>query len=165
MLKVIGSKLCERTETAFGDYLPFKFGCVPRPSGTHLYWRTGNLKTTLVEIEIDKATRQIVGVSLLLPGPISKDFPILGSSIPSELTGYPLVAVDGWPDNAIKDEPSSLQVFVHTNRLLIMLSDTGAASKTIASQNIIFGIDENDSLIWLLIENLDPQKLTEFQNL
>lgn len=165
MLKIIGCQECGQTEIEFGDYLPFKFWNQCGSKGPKFYWRTGDLKSTLLEVEIDRVAGQIIGVSLLLPGKISRDFPKLSVANAIRSNGYPIVDINDWPDDRIKDEPNELRVFVDSSRLLITLSDSVASKKTISADIATFGVDANESLVWMLVSNLPGEKLTAIENL
>jgi len=54
MLQIIGESSSRIVEIEFGDYVPFKFQCSYKGDSPHLYWRTGDLESTLLEIQIDR---------------------------------------------------------------------------------------------------------------
>lgn len=165
MLRIVGCQDCGKTEIEFGDYLPFKFWNHAQSNEPKLYWRTGDFKSTLLEIEIDCVASQIIGVSLLLPGKVSRNFPKLNLSNAIRTDGYPIVDTNEWPGDRIKDEPNALLVFVDSSRLLITLSDSVATTKTISADDATFGVDANDSIVWILVSNLPGEKLIELENL
>ena len=165
VLKVIDCQDCGKTAIEFGDYLPFKFWHQAQSNEPKFYWRTGDLKSTLLEVEIDSVAGQIIGVSLLLPGKVSRDFPELNLSNAIRSEGYPIVDTNEWPDDRIKDEPSALHVFVDSSRLLITLSASVLATKTISADDATFGVDANDSIVWMLVSNLSEEKLSALENL
>ena len=91
MLKVTDSRDCGKTEIECGDYLPFKFWQKTLTTDPNAYWRTGDMKSTLLEMEIDRVSGQIIGVSLILPGKVRRDFPELDSANLPKTDGYPIV--------------------------------------------------------------------------
>lgn len=158
MLSIVGQKSCERMAAEFGDCVPFKFRCGIEGASPHLYWRTGNLESTLLEVEISPIDGQIVGASLLLPGSVSKEFPAL--NLPEPVVGSPMVRIDDWPADRFLDESKPFQVFVDGSRLLILLSDA-VATESIAAGNVTFGVCANSSLAWILASDLNPERLAE----
>lgn len=165
MLKIVGCQDCGKTEIEFGDYLPLRFWHQTQSDEPKLYWRTGDLKSTLLEVEIDRVAGHIVGVSLLLPGEVSRDFPVLNLPNDFRSSGYPVVDTNEWPDDRIKDELGAFHVFVDSSRLLMTFSKSVAATRTISAGDATFGIDANDSIVWMLLSNLPAEKLVELANL
>jgi hypothetical protein len=165
MLEVVGFRVCESSAVEFSDYLPFKFYCRPEADSPSLYWRTGDLKSTLLEVAIDRIDGRFLGMSLLLPGQVNKDFPVLNLSTATAFSGYPLINTDGWSEDRFRDESSQFQVFIDASRLLILLSSSVATAKISTSQNITFGMDGNDSIRWILIEKLETENLLALENL
>ncbi len=165
MLKIVGCQDCGKTEIEFGDYVPFKFWNHLQSNEPKFYWRTGDLKSTLLEVEIDRVAGHIVGVSLLLPGEVSRDFPVLNLPNDSRASGYPTVDTNEWPDDRIKDEPNALHVFVDSSRLLMTFSTSTAATRTISAGDATFGIDANDFIAWMLVSNLPAEKLNQLAGL
>lgn len=157
MLKIVGQSPCGQTVLEFGDYVPFKFLCSDMDTSPHLYWRTGDFDSTLLEIEIDRGSGQVLGGSLILPGSVSKDFPTLTHPDESS-SGSPVVLTDNWRDDRYLDDLSPFQVFIDSSRLLILLSGSEAA-KTIVSGNVVFGVSSSNSLVWMLITSLIGEQL------
>lgn len=157
MLKIVGPKPCERLETEFGEYVPFRIWCKAEHSEPSLYWRTGDLKSTLIEIEIRRQDGQIIGASLLLPGKVSAGFPVL--TFPEKSSaGLPTVSVDGWPGNRIVDDVNPFQVFVDRSRLLVLLK-ASVATELYVADNVTFAVCDDNSLAWMLVNNLSQEKL------
>ena len=159
MLKIVGCHESGKTEVEFGEYLPFKFWYQAQSIGPKFYWRTGDLKSTLFEVEIERATGRIISASLLLPGEVRKDFPVLNLFDDLGARGYPIVDTNGWPDDSFNDEPCVLRVFIDSSRLLITLSESVATRRTISADNTTFGLDANGFIVWILISNLPTEKL------
>lgn len=164
MLKTIGCHGSGKTEIEFGAYLPFKFWQCSQSKESHLYWRTGNLKSTLLEVEIDRIRGQVFGISLLIPGLVSIDFPELDLSEVSESTGYPLIDISKWSTDRVIDEPNPFRVFVDSSRLLITFSTSVVVTSTVSSDNITFGVDVHNFIVWILIKGLKEDKLKEFSD-
>ncbi len=136
MLTVIGETPFEELETELGDYVPFKFQCHIN-GGLPIYWRTGDLESTLLEIEINADNGQVVGASLLLTGVIKKGLPAL--QLPENLhAGLPIVCTSNWPDDRFLDEVNPFDVFIDDTRLLVMLNNNTAETKSMGSDSIDF---------------------------
>lgn len=158
MLKLIGENPCEQLEIELGDYVPFRFQC-PTKKVRSIYWRTGDFESTLLEVEINADDGQMVGAALLLAGKVKKGLPALWLPEKS-LTGLPIVCTDHWPDGIFLDEIKSFDVFIDESRLLVSMSNL-LAERILVAGNIIFGICANDSLSWMLVNELDSGRLAE----
>lgn len=158
MLTVIGETPCEELETELGDYVPFKFQCYTN-GGEAIYWRTGDLESTLLEVEINADNGQVVGVSLLLAGVVKKGLPVLQFPENSH-AGLPIVCTGNWSDDRFLDEVKPFDVFIDESRLLVMLSNN-TAKKILVAGNVTFGICADESLSWMLVSDLDPNRLAE----
>lgn len=157
MLSITGRKRAEKIDVELDDYVPLKIRCEGGSPAPHLYWRTGNLESTLLEIEIDPADGQLIGVSLLLTGEVSRGLPNLSAyGEPSQ--GVPLARIRDWPEGGYVDDPGQLRVFVEDGRLLMLLGD-GVTSESFSVRNVSFGIASDASLLWILVKDLDPQRL------
>lgn len=157
MLKIIGENSCEQINIELGDYVPFKFQYFDSNGMPHLFWRSGDLKSTLLEIEISRNNGQIVGGALVLPGVVSKVFPTL--KIPTQSSvGAPIVCVDNWSDDRYADDPMQFQVFADPSRLLIMFSSPEIAERVIVAGNLVFGVSSNNFLLWILATDLDYEE-------
>lgn len=158
MLNVIGETPCEELETELGDYVPFKFQC-HKNRGLPIYWRTGDLESTLLEVEINSSNGQVVGASLLLAGVVKKGLPALQFPENSH-AGLPIVCTSNWSDDRFWDEIKPFDVFIDESRLLVMLSNN-TAGKILVAGNVTFGICTDGSLSWMLVSDLDPNRLAE----
>jgi hypothetical protein len=163
MLKVIGQKPCHHVQADIGDNVPFQLRCVDDRMSHSLYWRTGDLKKTLLEIELNDSDGSIVGVVLLLPGLIRPHIPEL--IFPTDRRdGFPMVSVHDWTQ-AVGDDPLTFEVFADQNRLLIKLSNAVAIA-SISSHNVAFGVCAAGSISRILVGDLRSESLhrlvTEF---
>lgn len=160
MLKVIGNKNCEQLDVELGDYVLLELQC--HSKGLPIYWRTGNFETTLLEVKINADDGQVIGACLLLAGEVKKGLPVLRFP-ENSYGGLPVVCTDHWPDDRFLDEVKPFDVFVNEVCLLVMLSKQNA-EKTFVAGNVTFGICANGSLSWLLVSDLDPDRLAGFAN-
>lgn len=159
MLSIIGKKQCEQIEVSVDDYVPLRILCESDRGTPSLYWRTGNMKSTLLEVEISPVDGQIIGVSLLLPGEIGSTLRL--HDTPDAMSGIPLVRFHEWPDGGFLDDPGALRVFVDGSSLLILIGDS-IASRSLAACNVVFGISVDTSLAWIRVDNLSFEALRMF---
>jgi hypothetical protein len=162
MLKIIGQNLGKDVEVELGDYVPLKLIFQKESDRPHLYWRAGDLESTLPEVEINPGDGQIFAASLLVMGSVGKYFPIL--TLPKDsVIGVPIVCIAEWPSNRFNDEVEPFQVFVDSSRLLILFNSSAVAVKTVAANNVFFGLSANGSLTWILVDGLEGEKLAELR--
>ena len=160
MLKIIGEAPFSDVSIETSDYVPFKFQFSDEGTSPHLYWRTGDLVSTMFEISIDRDSGRIVGGSLLLPGRVGRTFPEL-AGLNNVSSGAPVVSTNGWPEDRYMDDASPIRIFADSSNLLILFSSEQSAAHSIASNNIIFGISESRSLEWILVSNLSKEQAAQ----
>ena len=164
MLKITGYGGSGKTKSEFGEYLPFRFWCESASTDPRVYWRTGDLSSTLLEVEIDSANGYIVGASLLLPGKVSREFPELQFNA-NRAHGFPIVNLTEWTDKITNDEIGALKVFISSNCLLITFSPSLDTEMTIAGDDVTFGVDIRGAIIWILVSHLPAEKVIDLENL
>jgi hypothetical protein len=163
MLKIVGEIHCQQTYIEFGEYLPFKFWCDSSENHPHLYWRTGNFDTSLIELEIEPISGKIIGAALILPGPIYHEFPSLNFEKLHAKKGFPVIDIKNWPLSRFEEFKKEFQIYVNVNKLLILFDDSISASNVIISQNISFGICDANTLVWILVSELSAENLNQFE--
>jgi hypothetical protein len=160
MLKIVNKAPCEDVLKESGEYVPFKFQLSRTDNRSHIYWRTGDFEKTLLEIEIDSKDGKITGGLLLLPGNVSKNFPIL-TGLDNTTNGTPVASITNWPDDRYIDEAGEIQIFSQSSDLLILISSKWQSTNCISTGGMIFGLSENGLLIWILAKGLSKDQLNQ----
>jgi len=165
MLKIIGSKDCCDPQVEFGEYLPLKIFCGDKFFNSKSYWRVGNFQSSLMEIEIDQESLQLMAVSVIISDEVIWGLPEIDFSCAKVDNGWPVIDVKEWPMDGIKDEEISFRIFVDDKNIFIQMCHQKTTSKVISVNNVAFGVDSNNFLIWIMASNLKIENLIEFKNL
>lgn len=85
------------------DYIPFRFRLTDEVLPSPYLWRTGNFKTTLLEITIDRNSHTIFDVTLIcFAGKLQTDLQ-QGYDSAEFVEGLPVVDVNGYPQPQRED--------------------------------------------------------------
>src|SRR5256885_1761575 len=101
MLRIVDVELISGGRLVVDAYVPFRFRLedVSLVSGDPLLWHTGNLKTSLLEVRIERRKHFISGVTLTsFPGPVESGAPNLYKNT-EVVQGLPVIAISLFPDN------------------------------------------------------------------
>lgn len=151
MLKVIGHKPCEDAWSEFGPHAPFAICTRAERARPSFYWRTGDLKATLLELEVSPDDGQIIAATLLLPGVVATEFPLM--DLPADVVdGMAVVQTEGWPGDRILDEPGSFSVYVRESSVLILFSASAPVRRYVTGDISIACCDDG-ALAWILVAN------------
>lgn len=160
MLEVTGvSKLLTENIT-IDDYTPLKIRwgeLTPR-----LYWRTGNIKTSLLELGIDRATHTICGLSVTLPDKVIKSSEI---QIPQEIS-----TIGGLPKCEINEEqldkgncldnPAPFEIHLYKTRVFLLLAFNQEIKYKIAAERVNFYLDKNRKLSLIAVDDLSTSEMS-----
>jgi len=162
MLRLLRAQPGRLTMREFGDYLPFKFWSDGHHYDPKLYWRTGNLASKMLDVEIDWITGEVIGVVLLLPGRVSREFPELQIEPDCVSSGYPVVDISDWPLDRMKDAPGPMAIHVDASRMLIRLGEQVEVASLIGTGDVVFELDAQCAIVGILVLNLPKQKIDAF---
>lgn len=158
MLEIIGTASLQEISLELDDYIPFKFKFCESGGAPHLYWRAGDLASTLLEVEVDRESGKINGGSLLLSGDVVEGLPQL-SGLAKGVKGVPVVSIENWPESRYLDDGGEFQVFADSSNLLILFTASGDAEEYVEAGGLFFGLSKINSLAWILVKGLTPEKL------
>lgn len=159
VLSIVGHADCKRVDAEFSDYVPFAFRLEHAEERPHIYWRTGNMQSTLLEVEISPVDGRIVGASLLLAGEVAKGMPDLTLPLNASV-GVPIVATSGWSAGVSFDDPAPICVFVEGSNLLIRFS-LDEAAQSIKLRGIMIGVAADSSLVWIFVTGLSSDEIAK----
>lgn len=158
MLEIIGTTSLQEMSLELDDYVPLRFKLFEKGAAPQLYWRAGDLASTLLEVEVDRESGKINGGSLLLSGDVIEGLPQL-SGLAKGVKGVPVVSIENWPKSRYLDEGCNFQVFADSSNLLILFAASGDAEEYVEAGGLFFGLSKIKSLVWILIKGLTPEKL------
>ncbi|MBD3231432.1 hypothetical protein GF322_02100 [Candidatus Dependentiae bacterium] len=126
-----------------------------------LYWRTGDLKKTLIEIGIGKKRGEIRSITLVLfpKYKIGITEKILNNKI--EENGLPLLETKKWDADTHLDEVGNFDIYLGKNNITITFASNEVESQII-NDRIVFYFDKNKQLCSIEIKDFS---LAEINNL
>ena len=163
MLKVIGKVDCIGEEFFFDEYVPISYFCESGYSSVPLYWRTGNFKTSLLEIGIDSKKGNLEKVVLTLFDEISYLDYYFNVSLASFEKGVPVFEMwsDGEGGGRFKDEIGPLNIFVSNNSICLIFAKDNP-TRILETSNVYFYINDRDYLIGIRFFSLSDSDLSYF---
>src|SRR5699024_467101 len=145
MLKVTDFEVTEPVNIEYDVYTPIniEFGTWNISKEPTLYWRTGNIKKSLIEIGLGKYTGSIRSITLTL----SEDVSMVESLIIERKNIYIIKGKHKLyiVDNSVMtyvDEKCSLKILIRIDNVLIFLSENVPES-VIQNDNVEFVLDKN----------------------
>lgn len=159
MLYVVGHADGRRVDAEFSEYIPFAFRFEHVEGRPHIYWRTGDMQSTFLEIEISPINGGVVGGLLLLAGDVIKGLPDFTLPFESSV-GVPIVAMGSWSAGAAVDEPAPFCVFLEGSRLLIRFS-LDEAVQSIEISGLVIGVAADSSMVWIFATDLSSEDLAK----
>lgn len=144
MLRVISSTKIMHSRLKIDDYVPFSFRIDEVASMQPLYWRTGDMEKSLLEIGLNENSGAICSVTITLIDPITmlpvNDLVDEGSKV----SGVPICDIAHWPSNRFKDEPNPFLTFIGDDKVSIWLGSKKQIATFYDVGNVGFGVDSND---------------------
>jgi hypothetical protein len=134
---------------------------------SNLYWRSGDLKTSLIEIGLEPNNGVINSITLSLVSDIDlkESFPDdIGENIPIQ-KGLPAFKISDWPKNGYKNDIKAFKVCLNNNgQLYIFFCNTYKLSSKIISGRVNFGFDEQEYLCFFGINNLSNIEIKQLKD-
>lgn len=162
MLILIGCVDSGEVEVDFGEYLPLKIYQKNYFSDSSIYWRVGNFHTSLLEIQIDRGSGQIIAISFLAGKVVKECFEFDLSDVMIQ-AGWPIVDVSSWSEEEIIDEVIEFRILTSDGQLLIDFSDGHSIRRAILAGNLKFMVDEKNIIRQVLVSELPEKDLIELE--
>jgi len=160
MLKVIGKLDPEDSSLTVDEYVPVSFRCPSVSSVPSVWWRTGNLKTSLLEIGISNSIKAIYDVTAVILPEVSirhSSFDDLVQGSPEEISGLPLVDIADLADDdriVYADEPHELISYFEGDSLYIWFEEITVVSKYYKTGRIAFGVNALNEICCVRADSL-----------
>ncbi|MGG0824525.1 hypothetical protein ABE099_16815 [Paenibacillus turicensis] len=164
MLKLNRTELPKNYNIEIDYYVPFTIEIEHKDIfSSKVYWRTGNLKTSILEIGLDEKTGLLRDITLVS---VDKAFSIdveHTQTIHSTDTGVPVFDIQGDIRNKLCDISQDIFVFLSTNDITVRFGDNIDFSRVNSLGRIYFMFDENNILISISITNLSDYEYSELK--
>jgi hypothetical protein len=160
MIKVINNRKVVESSLEIDHYVPFSFRCYEVHDTPSLWWRTGNLKTSFIEIGMTKETGAIYNVTVLsLPH-------VLMGNLPNDNRLSQVSVVDGLPvceiENKYKenenieyiDDEIELISYLKDRSIYIWVGSVCEILRFYKVDRTYFGVNNNMEICLLKFESL-----------
>jgi hypothetical protein len=165
MLQVISSMPSKGCTLEIDDYVPFVFRCENTHSSTPLYWRTGDFKSSLIEIGLNPNSGAICCIKIPFfekkPHKIDSNW----TKPTRNLTeGIPVCNIQKWPSSenfsdSFRDNPLPLTITVGIDFITFYLeTETKVHSFYIAGQ-LCIGVDEKQRILQITFVAISEKDL------
>lgn len=125
-------------------------------------WRTGNLKNSLVEIEIDKESGILRNITLTS---VDKAFLVNTTlkNVDEIEYGTPILFLDGDIKNGICDEPMNIYVYLGLDYIMVKFGEDVDICEFIELERARFGFDKDNKLASIVVKNLSNYEYNELK--
>jgi hypothetical protein len=131
--------------------------------GSTVYWRTGDLQRSFIEIGYNQPDGRLVDVTLLLAtevAPWSEDYTGIANLCAAHQNGLPVCNASAWPpDEYSVDDPGPLRLVLGQNRLSIQFAEPSQVSSCISTRYVDFGLDANGMLRVIEVRDLSAAQM------
>jgi hypothetical protein len=153
-MKLVDSAPSEPGSVNIDPYVPLQaqWGTSDSPL---VYWRTGDLSRTLLELGIDSRTGVIRSLTLVLPGRVGLARPTDTLAGMASVPGLPVTDILGAREMYL-DEPDSLLVLRGRGRLVFVMGERRPIHRVITAGRVRFGADASGRLAIIEVADLEP---------
>lgn len=121
------------------------------------YWRTGDLKKSLIEIGIGSKKGIIRSITLTQVSNIHDDNQISISNEIPVTRGIPVLEIENNDENIFTDEFRNFDVFINNDKLYILFSHNEIV-EVIKNDRLSFGLDKNNVICVIEVDKLTPDE-------
>jgi hypothetical protein len=160
MIKIIDSRKVGESSLEVDQYVPFSFRCYEVHDTPSLWWRTGNLKTSFIEIGMTKETGAIYDVTIVSLPHVSI------SNLPNDNILSQVSVIDGLPICEIEkkykenenieyiDEEKELISYLNESSIYIWFGSICEILRFYKTDRICFGVNNNMEICLLKFDSL-----------
>jgi hypothetical protein len=139
------------------DYVPFIFRADDQVLASPLLWRTGDFKSSLLEVKIEANTGCVRGVTLtLFSGRLEATFP-KGYAEAEVIEGLPVVETAGFPGGRF-EEPNAFHLFRAGNDFLLLFDARTTPTRCIRASRLGF-FEADGSMCGIGFFGLSPEEV------
>lgn len=166
MLKVIAKSMSRNAKVEIDSFVPISI-VLSNHLQNPFYWRAKFENDSLLEIGINPKTGELATLTLIMIDRKMKknyDFDRL-QIIANSTEGIPVVAIDQWPSVADKyqdfflDEETPIKLLLGSKIAQVDFEDQSKIKKWYFTENVFFGINQENYLSAFRISNLSPSEI------
>lgn len=165
ILKLSKVEKIRRCKIEFDYYVPFSIsieGYLNFAKEDNVYWRTGDINKSLIEIGIGSDTGILKSITLVTAKNIKLETATI--NVDSVIEGIPVFDSSIIPEKGVYDYINDFIVFLNSNSITVVISDIDKCRKIINFDRIGLGIDIDNNITHLSINNLAASEYMELRN-
>lgn len=160
MLKVLELHKVVKESIEIDQYIPLKirWGLWTHLNEEIIFWRTGNLNTSMLEIGISSKSGIISSLTVICADRIflnNKDTVLFKNKLKEY--GTPIFNIHSWPKSKTIDDPGFFEIQYYNNEVNLCIS-TNKVVKNIISGRVCFGLDSDFNLCFIKITQLSDKE-------
>lgn len=159
MLRVLKYQETKEENIEIDMYIPIniEFGSWNISEEPTIYWRTGDLKNSLIEIGIGNRKKNIRSITLSIFKNIYEKEYYFGDDI-DIIKGMPILELESSNNEIYIDEQGILDIFLG-NTIVDILFSKNKPVKCLQNNDINFYIDKNNFIVGLRVNNISKEEL------
>lgn len=159
MIKIGDIKEVKNVSIEYDLYIPIdiKLGEQNKVSESILYWRVGDFEKTLVEIGIERNSKEICSITLVICDKVY-ELERIYNSYHNTMFGCPMIVIDNFEERTYIDESRSVAVYFEKNNVYILFAKTDA-KVCIINGNIEFLADAENNWVGICIKDITEESL------
>ena len=157
MLKVFKYEETKRENIKFDIYIPIniEFGEWNILKEPTIYWRTGDLSGSLIEIGIGQYNKEVRSITLTICKNVYQIDYIPEKNL-KILKGSPILELENINGQLYTDEKEILEVYIGIKSITIIFSKN-EIKECLQNENVRFYIDDNKSFVGLSVNNISEE--------
>jgi hypothetical protein len=165
MLKVVGSVPQQSYKLEIDDYVPISFRFYEMKTGVPLYWRTGNFKTSLIEVGLNPASGAIYRITVTSFKDAIMTSNSWEKSTSKIIEGIPLCDLHLWEgveqfSDRFKGEPFSFLTIVGRDFVSFWLAPECNLVSQYLAGSLCIGVDGDNMIRNIAFLNLTNQEIS-----
>lgn len=159
MIKIGNIKEAKDVFVEYDLYIPIniKLGKRNNVSESILYWRIGDFDKALVEIGIERNSKEIYSITLVICDKVYESEKIY-NSFHSMMIGCPMLVLNNLEEKTFIDESKPVEVYFEKNNVYVLFSKNDA-KVCIINGNIEFLVDAENNWVGICIKDIAEESL------
>lgn len=159
MIKIGNIKEVKNVSIKYDLYIPIdiEFGKRNNVSESVLYWRVGDFEKTLVEIGVERNSKEICSITLVICDKVYEPESVY-NSFHNTMIGCPMIVMSNLEERTYIDESRSVAVYFEKNDVYILFDKTDV-KVCIINGNIEFLVDAENNWVGICIKDITQESL------